>query len=227
MLGGLPGLLQRSVPGAVRGRVRGSGRAVPEGNLLCKQRTVLSRHRAMRRGHAAGGGDALPERSACRSLLPEEMLIVSPSASASGAGSRSCLLMLPGRWGSLPLREKTLNPIDYAEESRPVFPTEQENVIWECIWEARENAAPAFPRSVQGRFCQDSRDEPPPAPQLWGSSRCCAHVRTESLSRGRRRQSTAATGRESCRGTPGGTCRVGGKVRERPSESLEAHLRQA
>lgn len=62
-------------------------------------------------------------------LLPEEMLIVSPSASASGAGSRSCLLMLPGRWGSLPLQEKTLNQIDYVMESWLVFPTEKHNVF--------------------------------------------------------------------------------------------------
>lgn len=43
-------------------------------------------------------------------LLPEEMLIVSPSASASGAGSRSCLLMLPGRWGVSSAQGKNLKP---------------------------------------------------------------------------------------------------------------------
>lgn len=63
-------------------------------------------------------------------LLPEEMLIVSPSASASGAGSRSCLLMLPGRWGvSSAPGKKTLNPIDYVMERWFVFPTEKQNVF--------------------------------------------------------------------------------------------------
>lgn len=88
--GGLPGLLWRSVPGAVRGRGVGLfQKATPLG----KRRCVFSSHRAMRRGHAAGGwvggggSDALPERSACRSPLPDEMLIVSPSASAWGFGA--------------------------------------------------------------------------------------------------------------------------------------------
>lgn len=212
----------------LRGRGRGSGRALPERNLLCKQRTELSRHRAMRRGHAAGGGDALPERSACRSLLPEEMLIVSPSASASGAGSRSCLLMLPERWGFLPLREKTLNPIDYAKESWPVFPTEKETVFGK-----RGEMLPMhFPAPSGVVLVKIASSSSAGAncllpPQLWGSSQCCASVRTESLCRGQRRQSPAATGSGSRRGSPGGTCRVGGKVPERPSERLEAHLRQA
>lgn len=37
--------------------------------------------------------------------------------------------MVSGRWGFLPLREKTLNQIDYAKESWPVSPTEKDNVF--------------------------------------------------------------------------------------------------
>lgn len=116
--------------------------------------------------------------------------------------------MLPGRQGSLPLREKTLNQIDYAKETWPVFPTEKESIFGK-----QEETLPVhFPAPSGVVLAKTATSSSAGAsrllsPQLWGSSRCCAGVRTESLCRGRRRQSTAARGSGNRRGNPGGTCR--------------------
>lgn len=72
--------------------------------------------------------------------------------------------MLPGRWGSLPLREKNLNQIDYAEESWSVFPTKQENVFGK----QGETVSVHFPAPSGVVLAQDSRGEQPPPPAAVG-----------------------------------------------------------
>lgn len=90
--------------------------------------------------------------------------------------------MLPGRWGFLPLREKTLNPIDYAKQSWPVSSTEKENVFGK-----QGETLPVYFPAPSGVVLAKTATSARPgrtassSPRLWGSSRCCAHVRTESL----------------------------------------------
>lgn len=238
----MPGASPGCSGGASPGRCEaGSGAA---GGLLQKETPPPSANgaeglaAAVRCGEGTPreGGDALPERSACGSPRPDEMLIVSPSAPASGAGFGSCLLLLRGTRGSLPLGEKrknkpNVNPVGYAKQTWPVFPTERASAFGK-----RENAARALPRSVRGCFGQESRcrlgrGEPPfprscgthgPALLAWGLETSSA-----GPGGGKVRLPEAAGAAGAARVAPGGVGGVGGKVRQSPRERLKALLRQA